>query len=90
MVALQGGEMAKNITIYTTNTCAYCVMVKKFLSAKGQSYDEVNLDQEPARQQEALALSGAMTVPVTVVTKEDDSQEVVVGYNLAKLAPALG
>lgn len=82
--------MAKNITIYTTNTCAYCVMVKKFLSAKGQSYDEVNLDQEPARQQEALALSGAMTVPVTVVTKEDDSQEVVVGYNLAKLAPALG
>jgi hypothetical protein len=30
-----------------------------------------------------------MTVPVTVVTKHDDSREVVVGYNLAKLAPAL-
>lgn len=81
--------MAKNITIYTTNTCAYCSMVKKFLSAKGQSYEEVNLDQEPARQQEALAISGALTVPVTVVTKEDDSREVVVGYNLAKLAPAV-
>lgn len=64
-------------------------MVKKFLSAKGQSYEEVNLDQEPARQQEALAISGALTVPVTVVTKEDDSKEVVVGYNLAKLAPAV-
>ena len=64
-------------------------MVKRFLSAKGQSYDEVNLDQEPARQQEALALSGALTVPVTVVTKEDDSREVVVGYNLSKLAPAV-
>ncbi len=64
-------------------------MVKKFLSAKGQSYEEVNLDQDPARQQEALALSGALTVPVTVVTKEDDTQEVVVGYNLSKLAPAL-
>lgn len=82
--------MAKDITIYTTNTCAYCVMVKKFLSAKGQAYNEVNLDQEPARQQEALELSGALTVPVTVVTKEDDSREVVVGYNLSKLAPALG
>jgi glutaredoxin len=81
--------MAKNITIYTTNTCAYCSMVKKFLSAKGQTYEEVNLDQDTARQQEALALSGALTVPVTVVTKEDDSQEVVVGYNLSKLAPAL-
>lgn len=81
--------MAKNITIYTTNTCAYCVMVKKFLSSKGQSYEEVNLDLDPARQQEALELSGALTVPVTVVTKEDDSREVVVGYNLSKLAPAL-
>lgn len=82
--------MAKNITIYTTNTCAYCVMVKKFLTAKGQTYEEVNLDQDPTRQQEALELSGALTVPVTVVTKEDDTQQVVVGYNLAQLAPALG
>lgn len=64
-------------------------MVKKYLSAKGVGYEEVNLDQEPARQAEALALSGVMTVPVTVVTKDDDSQEVIVGYNLAKLAPAI-
>lgn len=81
--------MVKNITIFTTNTCAYCVMVKKFLGTKGIDYEEVNLDQNPERQQEAFALSGALTVPVTVVTKTDDSREVVVGYNLAKLAPAL-
>lgn len=81
--------MAKKVTIYTTNTCAYCVMVKKYLNAKGQVYDEINLDQDPSRQQEALNLSGALTVPVTVVTKEDDSREVVVGYNLSKLAPAI-
>ena len=64
-------------------------MVKKFVTAKGLTYDEVNLDEHPERQAEVLALSGAMTVPVTVVTKEDDSQAVVVGYNLAKLAPAI-
>lgn len=81
--------MAKNITIFTTNACAYCDMVKKWLDAKGHSYDIVNLDQNPERQAEALALSGAMTVPVTVVTKEDDTKQVVVGFNLAKLAPAL-
>lgn len=81
--------MAKNITIFTTNTCAYCVMVKKYLTAKGHAYEEVNLDQEPQRQAEAMSLSGAMTVPVTVVTKDDDSREVIVGYNLAKLAPAV-
>jgi len=81
--------MAKNITIFTTNTCAYCVMVKRYLGSKGQTYEEVNLDQNPERQAEALAISGALTVPVTVVTKDDDSREVVVGFNLAKLAPAI-
>ncbi len=81
--------MAKNITIFTTNTCAYCVMVKKWLGAKGYTYEEVNLDTYPERQAEALQLSGAMTVPVTVVTKEDDTKEVIVGFNLAKLAPAV-
>ena len=81
--------MAKKITIFTTNTCAYCVMVKRFLDSKGQTYEVVNLDENPERQAEALSISGALTVPVTVVTKQDDTQEVVVGYNLARLAPAL-
>lgn len=81
--------MVKNITIFTTTTCAYCPMVKKWLATKGYSYSEVNLDQNPERQAEALALSGAMTVPVTVVTKQDDTKQVIVGFNLAKLAPAV-
>jgi len=81
--------MVKNITIFTTNTCAYCSMVKKYLDIKNDQYEVVNLDEQPHRQAEALSLSGALTVPVTVVTKHDDSQEVVVGYNLSKLAPAL-
>jgi glutaredoxin 3 len=81
--------MVKSITIFTTNTCAYCAMVKKWLDTKGLGYEVVNLDTNPERQAEALALSGALTVPVTVVTKHDDSKEVVVGFNLAKLAPAV-
>ena len=85
----EGNHMVKNITIFTTNTCGYCQMVKKYLGAKGMEYEEVNLDEHPQRQAEALKISGAMTVPVTVVTKQDDSQEVIVGYNLARLAPAV-
>lgn len=81
--------MVKNITIFTTNTCAYCAMVKRYLDAKQHTYDVVNLDDHPERQAEALALSGALTVPITVVTKEDNSRQVVIGYNLAKLAPAI-
>jgi glutaredoxin 3 len=81
--------MAKKITIYTTNTCAYCVMVKKWLAAKGHSYEEINVEEFPERRQEPYELSGQFNVPVTVVTDEDDSKEVIIGYNLAKLAPAL-
>ena len=81
--------MPKNITIFTSNTCAYCVMVKKWLGAKGYTYEEVNIDQQPERQKDAFELSGQLAVPVTVVTKEDDTREVVVGYNLARLAPAV-
>jgi glutaredoxin len=64
-------------------------MVKKWLGAKGFTYEEVNLDEHPDRQKDAFEASGQLAVPVTVVTKEDDSQEVIVGYNLAKLAPAV-
>lgn len=81
--------MAKNITIFTTNTCAYCGMVKKWLTAKGHKYEEVNLDQNPDRAQEAIEKSGSLTVPITIVTKQDDSEEVIIGYNLEKLAPAV-
>lgn len=81
--------MAKKITVFTTTTCAYCPMVKKWLANKGHAYEEINLDENPERRAEALAASGAMTVPVTIVTKNDDTQEVVVGFNLAKLAPAV-
>lgn len=64
-------------------------MVKKYLTLKGQSYDEVNVEDQPQRRQEAIALSGAMTVPVTVVTKHDDTRQVTVGYNPGQLAAAI-
>lgn len=81
--------MAKKITVFTTNTCAYCVMVKKWLDSKDLSYETINLDEQPERQKEAYEASGQLAVPVTIITKEDDTKEVVVGYNLAKLAPAV-
>jgi len=81
--------MTKNITIFTTNTCSYCGMVKRYLDMKGMNYEVVNLDEHPERQQEAFNVSGALTVPITVVTKQDDTREVVIGYNLSRLAPAV-
>lgn len=81
--------MQKGVTIYTTNTCAYCHAVKDYFKQKNVTYEEVNLDENPARRQELLNMSGQLAVPVTVVTKADNSKDVVVGFNLPKLASAL-
>jgi glutaredoxin 3 len=85
--------MAQTVTIYTTNTCAYCEMVKKFLNSKGVGFTVVNLDEEPNEvRQKVIEMSGAMTVPVVVVADEDNAdapKNITVGWNPAKLAAAV-
>lgn len=81
--------MPKKVTIFTTNTCASCATVKRFLDSKGVIYNVINLDEQPERQAEVLAKSGALTVPVTLIEKEDSSEEIIVGLNLQRLVPAI-
>jgi glutaredoxin 3 len=81
--------MSKKITVFTTNACAYCAMVKKYLDGKGISYDVVNLDEQPEKQAEVYAKSGALTVPVTLIQNEDSTEEVVIGFNLPRLSTAI-
>jgi glutaredoxin len=82
--------MSNKITIYTSNTCAYCGMVKQYLKMKGKNYSEINIEDDPARRQEMSEITGGqMNVPVTVVTKDDGSQNVTIGYNLGKLSSAI-
>jgi len=61
-------------------------MVKKYLDGKGITYEVVNLDEQPEKQAEVYAKSGALTVPVTLVEKDDNTEEVVIGFNLPRLA----
>lgn len=84
--------MAKTISIYTTNTCVYCVQVKKLLENKGLTYTLINLDDEPERTNELLELTGQLAVPVTVVADESDKsapKDVTVGWNPGKLTAAV-
>jgi len=82
--------MSKKVTIYTSNTCGQCKMVKRVLTMKGHQYDEVNIDESPERHQEIMQLSGQIRVPVTVVKDDISSdQTVIVGYNVGQLMPAL-
>lgn len=78
-----------SITMYTTKTCASCQMVKKWLQMKGLSWNEIFVDENPARQQEAIDLSSSATVPVTVIEKAGSPKSVVVGFKPAQLAEAI-
>ena len=69
------------ITVFTTTQCAYCAMVKKYLSSKGKQYDVVNLDDNPSLRQELINKTGAMTVPITQI-----GEDFIVGWQPAKLA----
>jgi glutaredoxin len=64
-------------------------MVKKYLNMKGQTYQEINIEEQPEKQQEMMEMTGARTVPVTIVTNDDTSKHITIGFNAARLASAI-
>lgn len=81
--------MPKNITIYSRPTCAPCNTLKSFLNKKGIQFTNRDIDSDEEAAAEAYAYAGMSIVPVAVITKEDDSREVITGFNLQKLMPAI-
>ena len=51
------------ITMYTKQSCPFCIMAKQLLQSKGQSWTEIDIEAEPARRGEMVARSGRHTVP---------------------------
>lgn len=78
-----------NVTVYSRETCSPCKSLKTYLKNKAIDFVEKNIDESDEAQAEAYAYAGMSIVPVTVVTKEDGSREVVSGLNLQRLVPIL-
>jgi glutaredoxin 3 len=59
------------ITVYTKTICPYCTSAKMWLKNKGYSYEEINLDDDSARQTfyESVG-NGVRTVPQIFVDGE--------------------
>ncbi len=51
------------IVMYTKPTCPYCDMAKRLLAGKGQTWEEIDVEAEPARRDEMIERSGRRTVP---------------------------
>lgn len=69
------------ITVFTTSQCAYCVMVKNYLTMKGKEYRVVDLEENPELRQSLYEKTGFLTVPITQA-----GEEYIVGWNPARLA----
>ncbi len=54
----------KNIEIYTTASCPYCIQAKNLLAKQNLTYQEIRVDLDPAKKEEMLERSqGRRTVP---------------------------
>lgn len=59
--------MTSDVTLYTTPGCSACAAVKRYLDARGVSYNEKDVSQNEAWVDEMKRVSGGGIAPVTVV-----------------------
>lgn len=52
-----------HVTIYTTTYCPYCVRAKDLLTRKGQSFEEINAEDDAVRDAMIVKAGGRRTVP---------------------------
>jgi glutaredoxin len=79
-----------SIKIYSTTWCAFCRAEKQFFDKQGVSYQDVDVEADPAAAQEMVNLSGQMGVPFTVITHSDGRKVGILGFDQPHLAAELG
>ena len=72
------------VTVYSTPSCPYCVMAKRFLNERGIKYEDVDVSADQERALEMLTKSGQMGVPVL-----DIGGQLIVGFNRPAIEDAL-
>ncbi len=77
--------MAHEVKIYTTPTCPYCKIAKKFLDDNGVKYQEFNVVEDEAAREEMKTKCKSLAVPTICF-----DNEVMVGFNEAELRKKLG
>ena len=75
----------KNVKVYSTPTCPYCVRVKQFLKENNVAYEDIDVAADQAKAEEMVKISGQMGVPVI-----DIEGKIIVGFEKEEIKKELG
>lgn len=59
--------MTRKVTVYTKQSCPYCVRAKALLTKKGVAFEEIGVEGNDALRAWLVERSGQMTVPQVFV-----------------------
>ena len=77
--------MAKNVKVYSTPTCPWCIRTKQFLKENNIVFENIDVSSNHAAAEEIVSKSGQMGVPVL-----DIEGEIIVGFDKERIKAALG
>lgn len=66
--------------VYSTPSCPYCVMAKRYLLQKGVQVQDIDVSQDSAAAMEMVQRTGQMGVPVVEL-----SGELIVGFDRQRI-----
>lgn len=72
------------ITIYSTPSCPYCTIAKKYLDDKKVKYDAFDVSQDQKKAEEMQKKSGQLGVPVIII-KKGKKEKIIVGFDKQKI-----
>ena len=77
-------EAQPNVIVYSTKTCPYCVMAKRYLAEKGVKYADYDVGADRSKALEMMTKTGQMGVPVL-----DINGSVILGFDRMAIDEAL-
>ncbi len=74
----------KEVIIYTTPGCIYCVMAKNWFRENNVNFTEHNVAASEEKREEMIKKTGQMAVPVIMV-----GDDIIIGFDKKRLASLL-
>jgi glutaredoxin-like YruB-family protein len=68
------------VIVFSTPTCSFCNMAKKYFREKGIRFKDVDVSRDPAAARDMIRRSGQQGVPVI-----DIGGKIVVGFDRLKI-----